>query len=547
MANTLYLCQVNEIDSTYEHVLDFETPLSQINYFRSKARNVIEFDFKGDGFQVSMMIPAPLSEVVQLDYCFFRGDDDKYYFYFIDSKEYKTQDVTTISLSLDVYSTYLFDFEFMHSFVDRCHVDRFTSSGLPTYEIVDEGFNNTNYVQVEKTPLCEYQNNYIMTTSEPIGYMADGTGGSYEGTTGVITKEGFRFIKGQEAFTPEGLFLNGETFQTVGYGSTNRSTTYYYDKHKPFPCTEKLASEIFAQRIQSEFGDRINEELIKYQIDKKITKNMFDAMCALAYNVGVVGFLTYPTSPWQKIKEDPTNWDRIRGAWESFAVTSASTGEVLNGLVKRRKSEADIYCLGVYEMKSIGIYSNKGDGTGILTGTVTDNDGNGYIPDNLPNLKDGNEMTDEDGNTWAYPTKGRISAGFPNYPETFGGGFHGGIDFANTEGTIIRATGDGVVVTIDPYQGDEESQPYGNLIRIRQVGNRTGEDYMMYYAHLSHFSGSLKEGDSVKKGQPIGNMGSTGRSTGPHLHYEVRRRPFTNQAETAINPAVELKVNDVIE
>ena len=550
MASILNLCSVNEIDSSYEHVLDFNSLTSQVSFFNSKTIKLLSFDFQGDAFRTSLTIPATLGEVIRADYCFFQGDDNKYYYYFINSKEFKTQDVTLLGLTLDVYSTYLFDFEFLHSFVDRCHVDRFTSSGLPTFEVVDEGFTNSNYVQVSKTEICEYGYHYIMTALEPLGYMQqhNGTGGG--GTTnGLITKKGFRFIKGYEAFTPSGLYLNGEHFRTVGYGSTESANKAYYDMHKPFPCTEMLASEIFATRIMNEFGNRIFAACEEAGIHTQITQSMFDAMCSLAYNTGLGsasnknGFLHAPTSPWQSIKLDPTNFNTIRKVWESFAVTSASTGETLSGLVKRRKAEADVYCKGEYEIRSIGIYKDNGNGVGVLSGTVTDNDGSGYIPANLPDLGIGEgQITDGDGNTWLLPTKGEITAGYPNYDS---GKFHGGIDFANKQGTPIYATGSGTIAAIDTYAGDKEAQPYGNLVIINQTGNKTGNMYKVYYAHLDTIA-NLKAGDTVTAGQQIGTMGTTGNSTGNHLHYEIRKTPYSPQSSTAINPATNLSVGMTI-
>lgn len=87
--------------------------------------------------------------------------------------------------------------------------------------------------------------------------------------------------------------------------------------------------------------------------------------------------------------------------------------------------------------------------------------------------------------------------------------FHSGIDFAAPVGTEIFATGDGVVEKVESnYWG------YGNLITIDH-----GYGYKTQYAHLSRFV--TQKGQKVKRGQLIGYVGSTGKSTGPHLHYEV--------------------------
>ena len=543
MASSLTLCSINDIDNSYDHVLKFKSKTTRRSYFYNHRIIDVSVDFKGDAFRTEILIPTTLDDVVQADYLYFRGDDNNDYFYFIDSKSYHTSDTTHLTVTLDVFTTYQFNFEFMHSFVERCHVDRFTKDGLPSFEVVDEGFNYSNYIQVAREEICEYQNSFIMTASEPLGKMPKGTGGGGDTQTkGIITKQGFRFIKGYEAFTPTGLYLNGESFRTVGYGSTEKYNSTYYDMHKPFPCSEQLASEIYAERIINEFGNRIYQELQSDGIADKINLNMFDAMCSLAYNRGVNGFLNDSTSPYLVIIKDPYDYDAIRTAWEKYAITS--NGTVLNGLVKRRQAESDVYCLGEYETRSIGIYKDNGSGVGVLSGTVTSNDGNGFIPDYLPDLNGitGTVIEDEHGNTWDAPTFGSITAGYPDYPESFGGGFHGGIDFANNLDTEIRASGDGVVYSKQIYNGNEHSMPYGNLLIIEQEGNKTGQTYRVYYAHLNSFAKGIEAGVRVTKGEVIGYMGSTGNSTGEHLHYEMRVYPYSPQTDTVIHPATNLKV-----
>ncbi len=88
---------------------------------------------------------------------------------------------------------------------------------------------------------------------------------------------------------------------------------------------------------------------------------------------------------------------------------------------------------------------------------------------------------------------------------------HNGIDFAAPTGTPIRATGDGVVQSIGTQGG------YGKTIVLRHPNNIS-----TLFAHQSRFVNGLKRGDRVSQGQIIGYVGSTGWSTGPHLHYEFR-------------------------
>lgn len=90
---------------------------------------------------------------------------------------------------------------------------------------------------------------------------------------------------------------------------------------------------------------------------------------------------------------------------------------------------------------------------------------------------------------------------------------HNGTDFAAPVGTPIYAGGDGTV-TMAKYHGG-----YGNYIMIRH-----NSEYTTAYAHLSKYAAGIRPGVRVTQGQVIGYVGSTGRSTGPHLHYEVYQR-----------------------
>ncbi|MAU41343.1 MAG: peptidase M23 [Kordiimonas sp.] len=87
---------------------------------------------------------------------------------------------------------------------------------------------------------------------------------------------------------------------------------------------------------------------------------------------------------------------------------------------------------------------------------------------------------------------------------------HKGIDFGARTGTPIMAAGDGMI------EMSQRNGGYGNYIRIRHNGT-----YKTAYAHLSRYGKGIRKGRKVRQGQIIGYVGSTGRSTGPHLHYEV--------------------------
>ena len=114
---------------------------------------------------------------------------------------------------------------------------------------------------------------------------------------------------------------------------------------------------------------------------------------------------------------------------------------------------------------------------------------------------------------FAEPVKGafRYTSGFGYRNDPMGGGrrMHNGSDFAAGHGSPIYATADGVVIDAGWATG------YGRLVKIRHdFGIETR------YAHLSKIH--VREGQRVSRGERIGDMGNSGRSTGTHLHYEVR-------------------------
>lgn len=107
----------------------------------------------------------------------------------------------------------------------------------------------------------------------------------------------------------------------------------------------------------------------------------------------------------------------------------------------------------------------------------------------------------------------RISSGFSMRVHPISGNWkaHKGIDFAAATGTPIRASGDGVV----DFAGSQGG--YGNLVVLKHWSN-----YTTAYAHMSRFAPGIKKGTKVSQGDVIGYVGSTGWSTGAHLHYEFR-------------------------
>ena len=111
-----------------------------------------------------------------------------------------------------------------------------------------------------------------------------------------------------------------------------------------------------------------------------------------------------------------------------------------------------------------------------------------------------------------WPVNGRLIGAFGRRTDPFSGEgteFHTGVDIGARTGTPVHATADGIVVSAGWSGG------YGRLVIVDHGGGT-----QTYYAHLSRFS--VEAGEEVRRGDQIGLVGSTGRVTAPHLHYEVR-------------------------
>lgn len=120
--------------------------------------------------------------------------------------------------------------------------------------------------------------------------------------------------------------------------------------------------------------------------------------------------------------------------------------------------------------------------------------------------------TDAPSGKWVLPVNQEVSTDYNISGDVWASGRHTGIDFAVPTGTTVKSVGPGQVIKAGN----------GGSYGIQVVIKHTPGIYSQY-AHLSKVS--VSEGDQVESGQPIGKSGSTGNSTGPHLHFEIRKGP----------------------
>lgn len=129
---------------------------------------------------------------------------------------------------------------------------------------------------------------------------------------------------------------------------------------------------------------------------------------------------------------------------------------------------------------------------------------------------------------WTKPASGRFTSGYGYriHPIFGKGKMHYGVDFANSTGTPVVSAADGVVSYASPLS------TYGNVIMVTH--SIDGQTYTSLYAHLSSIKVSV--GQAVSKGDTIGAIGTTGNSTGPHLHFEIHVGTWSGMESNSVNP-----------
>lgn len=132
--------------------------------------------------------------------------------------------------------------------------------------------------------------------------------------------------------------------------------------------------------------------------------------------------------------------------------------------------------------------------------------------------------------TLLWPVKGRINSGFG--PR--GSSFHDGVDIGAPEGTPIHAIEKGEVIYSDELRG------YGNIVIVRHSGN-----VVSVYAHNQ--VNLVREGETVERGAVVARVGSTGRVTGPHLHFEIRKNNMAQDPLRLLPQLCCLPASDIVD
>lgn len=212
-----------------------------------------------------------------------------------------------------------------------------------------------------------------------------------------------------------------------------------------------------------------------------------------------------------------------------------STATAINDAATVSTSSANNYIQSIQnKLQKINDYLRKrglkgfstnsiGGDKNIASATMSDNEKYSLYDEYMSKLLNSVAFT-----PMGYPRLSSITSAFGYRSDPFDGEsaeLHPGIDFRGAKGDPVHVTADGNVVFTGRKGG------YGNCIIVQHKN-----DFQTLYGHLSHID--VKEGQSVKTGDVIGKVGSTGRSTGTHLHYEVRKNG------KPINPVKFLTLNN---
>ncbi|MDM0667925.1 phage tail spike protein [Clostridium perfringens] len=325
---------------------------------------------------------------------------------------------------------------------------------------------------------------------------------------GIPSRKYFRYVKGIEGLQQyPGNIGDGQI--TYGYGVTQANEPTYFAKLGPAPCSEETASKVLFELMPDKYGSLVKNQMLKDGIDlSKVPINVFDAFVDLCYNTGYYNSRMYRA--WIRGE----SIDEIYNDWLTYATMPGTIFQ--DGLERRRKEEAEMFKNANYIMSPISILNAHGGQIGTVKG-------DGYFPSFAGNFKTINNAY---GNGWIIPvTGGQVTALFGHYPS---GAPHSGTDFGVPEGTPVRASKSGTVI-----KRRELTTSYGKYLFIDHGGG-----LVTIYAHNSELL--VNEGDTVKAGQVIAKSGTTGNSTGPHCHWELRVNG------TPVDVAPSLRIGDTV-
>lgn len=166
------LCNLPSLDINYKNVIDFSSVKERDRYIDSKKLYTIGYrNVKFDAEMQTLTVTLAIDDILKVDYLYITKGGKKY-FYFVTNKMVLNDTRTILSLKLDVWTTYMFDYSLLDSYVERCHQPRWNGD-TPTVNIVDEGLPLGEYIMDSKEELYKYNNGLIITATKPLGAIKE--------------------------------------------------------------------------------------------------------------------------------------------------------------------------------------------------------------------------------------------------------------------------------------------------------------------------------------------------------------------------------------
>lgn len=524
--SSIYLCNIPELPSDSTHTWLFENLQQQQKFFNDNTTLKFEkysYLRKSNSIKINVHIDS----IHAMNYVCYKNKFNKWYYCFIIDKQYVNELTTEIFIKTDLLQTYMFDYELDWSYVDRCHVDRWDRNRGMIEHIEPEDLEFGELEETYRRELRHWQDGYLIIASNPLGSIPDRTRPAGGGTPqppiscgdwkkGIISPECLRFIKGEEGYAPNKYLdtIAKPPVWTIGYGVTLDSEPdafNYLDNMRP--ASEQDCAKVSYYLKNERYGKAIIQDCINAGITEQ---HEFDAILSFVYNLGTGSF-----KPGKWVYDAVVQYKKHGGSCQLVkdALNKYTSGGV-PGLIERRKEEGKMFCGEKYRIKDIDTVIGVGQYGPPFKG-------DGWLPKCTGPTPSCKTDFNAYGLDWTYPTHGKVEAVWDHYPS---GPWHPAVDISCPIGTPVYATRDLYIEEAGELKNPDGSyRSYGIYIKAKVIG----EDYKIWYAHLSKHR--CKTGDTVKCGTIIADSGNTGKSTGPHLHYEMRVPPYNYGSEGNTN------------
>ena len=209
--------------------------------------------------------------------------------------------------------------------------------------------------------------------------------------------------------------------------------------------------------------------------------------------------------------------DTLKHNYEKLESSVQDTNQRLNSLQSLATEVAMTYGFMRFRQSPFGLNEGSAGANGDFENSIAEfnflekNAGSAMLPAGSLQLFSAGGLGDLTSTPSLWPVVGHLTGTFGERMDPFSGegAFHTGVDISSQYGDSVRASADGVVIEAGDRAG------YGRLVVVDH-----GYGVTTYYGHLSTFN--VLVGEQIRRGDRIGNVGVSGRSTGPHVHYEVR-------------------------